>query len=470
MTRHKLTIVAAVLTIIGFLFPVERGAADQSYNGRYYEPVEVPGDLVGDLTGTPLESIAVFSYEDGQWNIVLSQIDEVAEDGSFVLPHGPESNEEMGNGKLDPRDLIVFMARDAGTKAPDGDKPEGAGKVVPIEIVDPLTGDVRWAYLSSFPGEAPVSGQEPYARLVDEENYNARFSTYGYDGLTNHREDESKPTIFINKLWILSGAGGSEENIIDRQKIRGNITFLGGLVKVPINEKIVSGGLVAYKAGPVRIISHSCMYPLFPLGIKGPKFFIDSIMVDTLTLTTTIVNVPFDPGSLITDMTLVFMTDLSPSARGMYYYNSENREGFLIDGKMDEKELAFKEKKDQWRLVTGRQGTQIQYTVFDPKFMTDGKASSTYNDNESETHPPENFPGDIGAAADKIVISSLPQGSYQIKTFGCVPRDFFDPDGLNQEMLEDILNITKAPLRVKASGREIENQGGNQRQVIKLKQ
>jgi hypothetical protein len=239
------------------------------------------------------------------------------------------------------------------------------------------------------------------------------------------------------------------------------------MIEVPINEKIVSGGLVAYKPGPVRILSHSRMYPLFPMGIKGPKFYIDSIMVDTLTLTTTIVNVPFDPGSLITDMTLIFMTDLSPAAKGMYYYNSENREGFLIDGSMDDKEKGFNESKDSWRLVTGPQGTQIQYTIFDPKFMTSGKASSTYNDNESQTLPPENYPGDLGAAADRIIIKSLPAGSYQIKTFGCVPYHFFDPKGLNEELLEGILNISNAPLRIEVSGREIKNRGGTQRQLIK---
>jgi hypothetical protein len=435
-------------------------------DGRYYEPVEIPGEVLSSLTGTALNNLAVYSFENGRWLQILSQIDEVTTEGNFVLTHGPEANAGEGNGVLDKQDLIVFMARDSGEKAPEGELPYTAEQLVSVEIFDPLTRESAWVYITYFPGTIPVAGHHPYALLLSHENFNVRFSSYGYDGLTNDREKESMPTIFINKLWVLEDSGGNGENIIDRQKIRGNITFLGGMIEVPINEKIVSGGLVAYKPGGVRIITHSVMYPLFPLGIKGPRFYIDSIMVDTLTLTTTTVNVPFDPGSLISDMTLVFMTDLSPAAKGMYYYNSMNKGGFLIDGKMDDKELAFKNGKDEWRLITGQQGTQIQYTVFDPKFMTDGKASSTYNDNESEHHPPENFPGDIGAAADSINIKSLPAGSYQIKTFGCVPHDFYDPEGLDRDFLESILNISNAPLQIKVDGRTIENHGGRQRQVI----
>ena len=192
-------------------------------------------------------------------------------------------------------------------------------------------------------------------------------------------------------------------------------------------------------------------------------------MVDSLTLTSTIVNIPFDPGSLIHDMTLVFATDLSPEAKGMLYYNSKNMGGFTVDGKMDDQEKEFKEDKDDWRLVTGPQGTQIQYTIFDPKFMADGKATSTYNDDEKDPHPPENFEGDIGAAADRINIKSLASDSYIIKTFGCVPYDFYDPKGLNTKFVDSILNITNAPLKVKADGKTIDNLGGMQRAIINEK-
>jgi hypothetical protein len=462
----KALFLISLVTLLGAspLLAGQIGASKTS--GRYYEPVEVPAKLLSDILNTDLKKIAVYSFKDSAFSPILYQIDEVTPDGDFVLTHGPENNADKGNGALDKQDLIVFMARDSGDICEGDQTPPGSIKTVPVELIDTVTSDTSWVYISSFNDNVPDSNLPPVSRLVDKNNYHVRFPTYSYDGLTNKREKESMPTIFINKLSVLPEAGGNNKNIIDRQKIRGEITFLGGIVNVPINEKIVSGGLVAYKAGPVRIISHSCMYPLFPLGIKGPRFFIDSIMVDTLTLTSTIVNVPFDPGSLIHDMTLVFATDLSPDAKGMLYYNSENMDGFKIDGKMDDKEKAFKEEKDKWRLVTGPQGTQIQSTVFDNKFMADGTATSTYNDDESDPHPPENFVGDIGAAADRINIKSLATDSYVIKTFGCVPYNFYDPNGLNTDYLNSILNISNSPLQVKVGDKTIENKGGMQRAVI----
>ncbi len=468
--RRYITFISAVLVLPGFLCLQVQSGMSGGYgktDGRYYEPVEIPGKLLDSLVGSSLDKIAVFSYDGKSWHPVLFQTDEVTANGEFVLTRGPEANAEAGNGVLDPQDLVVFMARDAGIKSPADSLPAGVKTAVPVELTDPLTSESSWAYIAFFPNGAPDTDLEPYTRMVSHKHFKVRFPTYGYDGLTTRREKKPMPTIFINKLWIKPEAGGNGENIIDRQKIRGRISFLRGMIEVPINEEIVSGGLVAYKPGPVRIITHSCMYPLFPMNIKGPKFYIDTIFADTLTLTTTIVNVPFDPGSLISEMTLVFMTDHAPDAKGMRYYNSENKEGFPIDGNMDEKEKSFNNAKDSWRLVTGEQGTQIQYTRFDPKFMTDGTASSTYNDDRNEEHPPENYPGDIGAAADRITVKSLPAGKYKIETFGCVPYDFYNASGLDEEYLQGILNIVRKPLRIKAGGKTIDNRGGSARQVIK---
>lgn len=430
-------------------------------DGRYYEPVEVPGSILDSIKGKKIENLAVYAFRGGEWRPALFQVDELTPEGEFILPNGPESNSNKANGMFDNQDLIDFMARDAGEKVEAGNAPKGAESVVPVELINPDNQKSSWVYIVLFSGRAPSSGLQPISILLDKEDkFNFRFPTYGYDGLINRREGKPIPTIFINKLWVLPEAGGNGQNIIDRQKIRGEITFLGGTIKIPFNENLVSGGVVAYKPGPVRIITRSCMYPLFPMKIKGPKFHIESIMVDTLTLTTTTIQVPFDPGSLITEMKLYFCTDLTPMARGMRFYNSVNRGGFKIDGMMDQSELAFIKTKDHWRMVTGPQGTQIQFTKFDPKFLAKGEASSLYNDNEKDIHPPENYPGDIGAASDQIIVKGLPGGTYRINTFGCVPYDFYDAAGVDYKTLGKILAIEENPLIIKVKERRIENKGG----------
>lgn len=458
-----LAISAWVLSGSAFAGAPER----EKWGGRYYEPVEIPGEMLAPLLGQKITRLAVFSWQGGEWKPVLFQVDERTPAGQFILTRGPEANGQLANGLLDAQDLVVFMARDSGEKAPEGKIPEGADRIVAAELADPVSGNRSWVYPVSYKTEAPDFHLPPVSDLREiEEGFFFKFSTYAYRALVNQVGKKKIPTIFINQLQILTEAGGTADNIIDRQKIRGSIRFLGGLIKVPFNEGIVNGGVVAYQPGPVRVLTHSTMYPVFPLGIKGPKFYIDSIMADTLTLTTTIVSVPFDPGALIHDMTLSFSTDLTPAAKGMKFYDSVNQQGYLIDGRMDESEKKFNTAKEDWRLITGPQGTQIQKTSFDPKFLAKGKSSSPYNDDEGDPHLPENFPGDIGAAADQLVIKGLSAGAYRIETFGCIPFDFYRPEGLNHKLLKEILDIPVYPLVIIVGEKKTGNLGGRPRDIV----
>lgn len=462
-----------IILAAGLLLPASYtsvSAPEPVKSGRYYEPVEVPGEMLISLLGKSISGLSVYSWRDGAWTPVLFQVDERTPEGDFILTRGPEADPESADGRLDDQDLVVFMARDAGALAPEGRAPPGADIAVPVELVEPLTGSGSFAYVAWFEKGAPENNLEPISTLIDlNDKFNFQFRGHEFDGLINRRENVVIPTIYMDRFRVKPEAGGSGENIIDRQKVRGQITFLGGAIKVPINEKIVSGGVVAYKPGPVRILTHSCMYPLFPLGIKGPKFYIDSILVDTLSLTAIKVDVPFDPGFLIHDMTLAFGMDLTPAAKGMRLYNSVNPGGVLIDGRMDRAEKGFDTRKDDWRLITGPQGTQIVSTDFDPKFMADGTASTTYNDDESEAHPPENHPGDVGASFDQILVKSLTAGAYRIEVFGCVPFHFHDPEGLDLELLEDIMRVKTDPLVVKVGDNRATNQGGRPRTVVDRK-
>ena len=280
-----LAVFAGVLTVSASAGAPER----EKWGGRYYEPVEIPGEMLGPLLGQKIDRLAVFSWQGGAWKPVLSQVDERTPAGQFILTRGPEANAGLANGLFDPQDLLVFMAREAGEKAPEGKIPEGVNRVVPAELLDPVSGKQAWIYPAWLKDETPRTPLPPVSDLSEKDGgFFLRFPTYDYQALSNRRGKTTIPTIFINQLRVLPEAGGNGENIIDRQKIRGMIRFLGGLIKVPFNEGIVSGGVVAYQPGPVRILTHSCMYPVFPLGIKGPKFYLDSILVDTLTHRTTL--------------------------------------------------------------------------------------------------------------------------------------------------------------------------------------
>lgn len=463
-----------VIFMIICLIPVSEGFAriqnyEQSY--RYYEAVEVPGELLEGTVGRPLSSLALYSYSENGFEQVVCQLDEKTSNGSYIFTHGKENNKDESNGIFDRQDLLVFMARDAGEMAPADTMPEMAENIIPIELRDPLTGDTYYVYFASFKDQAPIFEFKPYITVDDSEGkFNIRSNSFGYDGLIKNKGKKSQTfTVFMDKFWLNPEIGGNGQNIIDRQKVRGKIRFLGGLVKVGFGEEMVNGGVVAYKKGPVRINVHSVMYPKFPMGIKGPKFYIDTVMIDTITLIRTIMGVPFNPGALITDMTLSFGQELSENAKGMIYYSSENPEGFLIDGKKSKKEKKYSTAKNKWYLVVGPQGSQIQKTVFDPKFLVKGEESSIFNDDETDKHPPENFPGDIGATFDQLKIKALASGIYHIDTTGFMPDFFYKNNSYDKKYLEGLLHLQDAPLHIKIGNGEIKNKGMENRQLLKTK-
>jgi hypothetical protein len=449
-------VVQVALAVEGTALPVE-----SNQRGRFYEPVEIQGEFFPGMTGAKIADLGLYAWRKGGWRPVLFQVDEKTPEGNFVMTRGPEANPADADGVLHDRDVIVFMAREAGRRGPDHSLPEGAKTRASLELKGPGSGESSWVYLSRFENGAPNHDLKPVSRLLDQgKAFRCRFPTYRYDALVNDPEKNPTPTINIDRLWILPEAGGNGKNIIDRQKTRGMITFLGGMIKIRFSESIVNGGIVAYKPGPVRILSHSYMYPRFPMGIKGPGFSIDSILVDTLTLTATTIRVPFNPGAVMHRMKLALGMDLTPDAKGMVFYNSENREGFRIDGRMDDREKDFRPVKDEWRVITGPPGTQIIITRFDPMLFEKGEIRTTYNDDESDEHPPENHPGDVGAVFDELTIKSLPAGSYRIDVTGCNPWNAYDPAGLNREFLEEVLDLQREPLILRAGGRETRNKGG----------
>jgi len=440
-------------------------AGETGRDTRYYEPVEVPGDLAGPLLGRKTDQLAAFAWKDNRWQQTLLQIDERTPEGNFIFTHGKEANKADGDGRLDPQDLIIFMARHAGQAAPPGSQPPDIESILPLEMIDPITGLSRWLYLAAFTEKAALPAVKPLCEvLITPDQFLLRFPTYDYDALINYHKKEPIPTPYINNLTVNKNAGGNEKNIIDRQKVRGQISYLGGLMKFQFNEGIISGGIAAYKPGPIRVLTHSVMYPQLPLKVKGPKFFIDSILVDTLALTTTKIKIPFDPGYLIDELLLELGMDLTPEAKGMRFYNSTNPKGFLIDGKMEEEE-GFDTSKDNWRLITGPQGTQIMISNIGPKLLQEGTIQTLYRDNEKEPSPPENFKGHLGAAFDSIRVKGIKAGIYNITVFGCIPEHFYDPEKFNHVLLEEILSIQDNPLEIKVGSKRIENSGGKPRML-----
>ena len=93
------------------------------------DPVQIQGKAFPALTGGVLENYRVFAAQEGEFKPIRFQIDEMTEEGDFVFPHGRDSNKKLGNGILDPRDVVLFMAKDTGDRVLETSWPGAAARV-----------------------------------------------------------------------------------------------------------------------------------------------------------------------------------------------------------------------------------------------------------------------------------------------------------------------------------------------------
>ena len=121
-------------------------------------------------------------------------------------------------------------------------------------------------------------------------------------------------------------------------KFRLKIRFGFGFFKVHLNETNSIGGISSAKFGPVRCAARLWIRMVLPLGIKTFRIWSDIYGYDSMVMTPSVYRVPIDPGTVLTDFTMSFGFDLNENAKGMKFYNSNNLEGFMVDGKQDSSE------------------------------------------------------------------------------------------------------------------------------------
>ncbi len=152
--------------------------------------------------------------------------------------------------------------------------------------------------------------------------------------------------------------------------------------------------------------------------------------------------------------------DLNEKAFGMKFYNSENREGFLIDGKMSLQEKKMKQKVDEWRCITGPQGTMITSSVWDKAYISKADIKINYIDDLNANIEPEGIPGQIGYHFNESTSSWTKAGLYDSLLCWYFPPNFYDPDRFKLEVIDEYKNMRENPVWLKIGSHSFKNPGG----------
>ena len=425
---------------------------------RFYDPVEIRGEILTELLGRQIPLLRLYSFSDGSFHQVPYQFDEWTSDGYLIVDIGPEANAELANGILDPQDMLAFMARDAGDRVPKSCWPDGVEKGVEIEIVDPVSGGQGWYYLLQFLDQAPeISfGAEEYLEYADEVRIDSR--TYGVQGTNRTWKGKVYKSLVHRHVWTTEEAGGDGKDFIDSLRFRFKAKLAFGAIRINFDEGGSVGGWSKMKYGPVRTIARNWIALTLPLGLKSPKFYADAYCYDTLGFTGFQTDVPVNPKHVAANFTMMFGHDMhNPNAYGMEWYNSNNPDGFLIDGVTSPMEEQYDNSADTWRTVVGPNGWVVYRSMWDEFYRSQAEIKVRYSDDRERRQPPEYYPGDLGYAYTESIMKRLKPRKYEFQVDVFVPYHFYDPAGLRMDLIEEVANIRDNPIQVKVGAHEGSN-------------
>jgi len=476
--RAHIRIVTAfsLLLISGILTPVFASSVPPEENtstileaktfDRWPDPVVADGGLFSSFLGKKIEFLRAYVYSDDSFHPIPFQIDEKDSGGELVLTSGDKTNLKDSNGLLDKGEELVFMSRDSGDRVSRELFPPGVELWEVLELQDPLTNGKGWIYLLYSESNPPPLSKDDYIIYIpvykespqgDCQVMKSKYFVFEHYPIEPYFDVSKYSNVGLahRRMSFTREAGGTGADIVDRFKNRVTVAFFFGLLKFRVDENDISFYEHAYKDGPVRIIKKIQGSLNLPLGIKAPGGMFNIIQYETVGNVPLILDIPFNPGYLYTYLELDITEDRSREAFGMKVYSSNNLKGCLVDGKIEgEAETNWNTERDSWRVITGKQGTVINRSFWDQRYLEQvDMVKIEYIDNLEREDPPEEEPGMIGMIRQTNRVEGIKREQYFSYLEWYYPPSFLlsGPDQTYQLGDEKIyLNIADHPVMIRA--------------------
>jgi len=377
---------------------------------RQIDPVVVSGAAVETLQGRPLRNVGLFACRaSADCRPIPFQIDE-KRNGQYVFHSGAEAGEDDDRGRLDADDEIAFLAGDAGAPAGPGGLSKQAVGGVEIILTDPVDGGRGFVYLLEFPGEAPRSAID-YVRY-DVANNQIETTDYrvSYD---------SAAPISIGWLSVKQEAGGSDQSVADRQKIRIEALAKGDLLRFHRNEEHFRAEVTAYTDGAVRVLRRSRTWLLLLWRIPSPSIEITSTYWKTGMIFPMRVRIPFRISRIFHRVQMRVYVDTPPQVPGRRFYNAHNREGVAIDGKMSQAEYDLDLRPAEWQVVAGSRPEHREGWFSRQRHQADQSGIAMplyYLDDAALADGPEHYPGCFGCLGFELAgLEEMAAGDTEVE-------------------------------------------------------
>jgi hypothetical protein len=279
---------------------------------------------------------------------------------------------------LDPDDLLVFMACDAGERAPGGAPPAAHGREIRID--DPIDRTTGWVYVV-------VADDPPRTdrRYVDYDPAHDLVTARGYRvGMSR-----SLPIDFAVGL-----GRPMTPNLLDGLRLRAEATLHAGLARWSITERDGQHGLIAWRVGPVRVVRRSRHKVDIGLGIQLTAGLAHTYFYAEHVYGPGAMKLPVSPSVFFRNVTAMGGVDLQGLDGWRYVAPGAPPPGFAIDGRMDDAERRFEGHGSWFALVGDGQAILVAMTMSENLKRTI-PLSLVYVDDATRRAPPEVTPGSV---------------------------------------------------------------------------
>ncbi len=424
------------------------GPAEPLRIKRRYDVILLTGYDLKSFLGLPVDKLRLYAARGGKLEPVVFQVDERDSTGRYVLPEGEAKTSDVDSGLLDDNDEIVSMADRLGDRVDRSAWPAGivVGSEIAIREVD--SGETGWFYLFAF-DDPPPRNEE---KLVRRDGFDEVMT----DVFTVAFPEEM--AYFDHFTMKTAGKPDFSDNLVDRLKIRFRLTFKFLYIPLPYRagEDDFERRTIAYRDGPVRLIFRQDLLARLTFGVKFHMEPSDWVFYENQAVSEVIVKNPFlyTEGALkrVKNAHFLQSVDLDRSAAGMRFYNSENPEGVVIDGRMSKAEKELDARKDRWIIVSGEQAHSLVRVLFlddiDPDrtlVYVDDKNKRDRNDRDYGQWGNAGYDVDLKAEGSVVLLT---RPSYTIMLY------FYQPPDFDVSRKDEILDILDKPLEVRigASG------------------
>ena len=374
--------------------------------GRTFDPVELPAARLDRLGGPSIARLGLLAFRGGSGAPIPFQIDERI-GSKLALPEGPEPLQDDKPGIFDPDDNLVFMACDAGDQV----SPEtlaraltAAGTVSAwreIRIEDPY--DHRAAFVYLVVAEHPPISDRRY---VEYDAAHDIVSTARYRvGLVG-----ALPVYFALAL-----AGPLGPNLLDGLRLRAQGTLRAGLATKTLDEQQGRHELIAWKAGPVRVVRRSRHHIYIGLGIYLTAGLAHTYFYAEHIFGPGSLKLPFSPQLFFRDINAWGGADFRDLRGWRYHAPGVPPKGFRIDGHMDAAERAF-DAKGGWFLLEHGDMAFLVATSLSESLAKVLTLRPVYLDDETAAAPPERVVGSVPLVGFRARdVQRLPAGRYRFQ-------------------------------------------------------